>query len=194
MKKKLITAISKANKVLIQFETVIMVITLVAILILFAATIILRSVFKSDFPGMEEIVMGLSVWMYMMGCGVACHTESHVSADLIKSFIKKRVPRLIHRVWLYSICTFIGAYFLILSIQWISFQATLKPVSTVWRFPLMIPYLSVPFGFTFSTIYFAAHLLWALYSLITGRGNGGEKLPGAVNAPEVSATAAPEEA
>jgi len=193
MRKKIITVISKANKVLIQFETVIMVISLVAILILFAATIFLRSVFKSDLPGMEEIVMALSVWMYMMGCAIACHTESHVSADLIKSFIKKRVPRLVHRVWMYSINTFIGIYFTILSAQWISFQAVLNPVSTVWRFPLMIPYLSVLFGFVFSTIYFAVHLLWAIYSLITGRGNGGEKLPGAADVPEVSENTAPEE-
>lgn len=111
----------------------------------------------------------------MMGCAIACHTESHVSADLIKTVIKKRVPRLIHRVWMYMFNTFIGAYFLILSIQWIAFQMQLKPVSTVWRFPLLIPYLSVPFGFAFSTIYFMVHLLWALYSLVTGQGNGGVK-------------------
>ena len=99
MKKKLVSWISKANKALIQIETAIMVVSLVIILFLFAATILLRMVFKSDFPGMEEIVMALSVWMYMMGCAIACHTESHVSADLIKTIIKTRKPRLIHRIW-----------------------------------------------------------------------------------------------
>ena len=179
MKKKLVSWISKANKALIQIETAIMVVSLVIILILFAATILLRMVFKSDFPGMEEIVMALSVWMYMMGCAIACHTESHVSADLIKTIIKTRKPRLIHRIWMYSFNTFIGVYFTILSLQWISFQMLLKPVSTVWRFPLLIPYLSVPFGFIFSSIYFAAHLLWAIYSLVTGRGDGGVNVPAA---------------
>lgn len=175
MKKRFVDTIGKGNRLLIHVETVIMVISLVLILILFAATILLRMVFKSDLPGMEEIVMALSVWMYMMGCAIACHTESHVSADLIKTVIKKRVPRLIHRVWMYTFNTFIGVYFLILSVQWVAFQMQLKPVSTVWRFPLLIPYLSVPFGFAFSTIYFAVHLLWALYSLVTGQGNGGVK-------------------
>lgn len=178
MKKRFAAAVGRANRFFIQIETVIMVVSLVLILILFAATILLRMVFQSDLPGMEEVVMALSVWMYMMGCAIACHTESHVSADLIKAVIKKRVPRLIHRVWMYGFNTFIGAYFTILSFQWIAFQMQLNPVSTVWRFPLLIPYLSVPFGFVFSTIYFAVHLLWALYSLITGQGNGGVKETG----------------
>lgn len=178
MKKRLMTAVGKANRFFIQIETAIMVVSLVLILILFAATILLRMVFKSDLPGMEEIVMALSVWMYMMGCGIACHTESHVSADLIKTVIKKRVPRLIHRVWMYGFNTFIGAYFAMLSFEWIAFQSQLNPVSTVWRFPLLIPYLSIPFGFVFSTIYFAVHLIGAICSLVTGQGNGGVKEPG----------------
>ena len=113
---------------MIQIETAIMVVSLVIILFLFAATILLRMVFKSDFPGMEEIVMALSVWMYMMGCAIACHTESHVSADLIKTIIKKRKPRLIHRIWMYSFNTFIGVYFTVLSLQWISFQMLLSSI------------------------------------------------------------------
>ena len=52
MKKQLVSWISKANKALIQIETAIMVVSLVIILFLFAATILLRMVFKSDFPGM----------------------------------------------------------------------------------------------------------------------------------------------
>lgn len=175
MKNRLMTAVGRANRFFIRIETAIMVVSLVLILILFAATILLRMVFKSDLPGMEEIVMALSVWMYMMGCAIACHTESHVSADLIKTLIKKRVPRLIHRVWMYGINTFIGAYFAMLSFEWIAFQSQLNPVSTVWRFPLLIPYLSIPFGFVFSTIYFAVHLIWAVCSLVTGQGNGGVK-------------------
>lgn len=175
MKKYLMTAVGRVNRFFIQIETAIMVVSLVLILILFAATILLRMVFKSDLPGMEEIVMALSVWMYMMGCAIACHTESHVSADLIKTVIKKRVLRLIHRVWMYGFNTFIGAYFTMLSFEWIAFQSQLNPVSTVWRFPLLIPYMSIPFGFVFSTIYFAVHLIWAVCSLITGQGNGGVK-------------------
>lgn len=172
MKKQFAAALNKANKLFMRVEQAIMAVTLVLILIIFAATIILRMVFMSDFPGMEEIVMGLSVWMYMMGCAMACYEETHVSADLIKTFIKKRTPKLIHRIWMYTFNTFIGAYFSLLSFQWIALQLTLKPVSTVWRFPLLIPYCSVPFGLVLSTIYFAVHLLGAIYALATGKNCG----------------------
>ena len=46
MKKRLVDAIGKGNRLLIHVETVIMVISLVLILILFAARILLSMVFK----------------------------------------------------------------------------------------------------------------------------------------------------
>ena len=163
----------KANDILMNLESFVSSIALILILVLYFLTIVLRMVFGSDLKGMEELVMLLAVWMYMIGIGMATCKEAHVVADLIKAFLKKRRPRLIHRIWIYAVNSFICIFFLILAVKWIRFQMVLNPKSTVYRFPLLIPYCSIPFGFAFSSIYSVMHLVHALYALVTGKGNGG---------------------
>jgi len=165
---KLVRGLKRVNDALMSVERTIMGVCLVLILVLFFLTIIARMVFDSDVPGMEEIVMTMAVWLYCVGAALACYTDTHVSADLIKTMMKTKRAKAIHRLYIFAFNIFISGYFTVLSLEWLSFQAALKPVTAIWRYSLMIPYSSTLFGFIFCDIYFVMHFIKALYVLVTG--------------------------
>jgi TRAP-type C4-dicarboxylate transport system, small permease component len=164
----MIDALAKVNQVVLNCKRLAQAICFLLILIIFFITIVARLVFMSDFPGMEEIVMLLAVWLYMFGAALGTYDDTHISADLISTLIKSPRGKAVHKLYVFIVNALIAGYFLNLSWTWFQFNLQMNPLSTVWRFPMVIAYASILFGFFFVFIYTIMHLIVTIQRLVTG--------------------------
>ena len=165
---KMIAALARINQVAMKFQRLAQAICFLLILAIFFITIIARLVFMSDFPGMEEIVMLLAVWLYMFGAALGTYDDSHISADLVSTLIKSSRGKAMHKLYVFTINALISGYFLNLAWTWFQFNLMMNPLSTVWRFPMLIAYASILFGFVFIFIYTIMHLIITIHKLAQG--------------------------
>ena len=163
---KALDAIARINRAVMDCERLGQAICFMLILIIFFATIVARLVLMSDFPGMEEIVMLLAVWLYMFGAALGTYDDTHISADLVSTMIKSARGKAVHKLYVFIINALISGYFLNLSWTWFQFNLQMNPLSTVWRFPMIIAYASILFGFLFIFIYTLMHLVKTILRLL----------------------------
>ena len=166
--KNVIEVLDRINQVVMNGKRLGQAICFMLILAVFFITIIARLVFKSDFPGMEEIVMLLAVWLYMFGAALGTYDDTHISADLVSTMIKSPRGKAVHKLYVFIINALISGYFLNLSWTWFQFNLQMNPLSTVWRFPMVIAYASILFGFVFIFAYTIMHLIKTVLKLARG--------------------------
>ena len=161
--------LSQINHVFMKILEFAMNCFMAAIPLLFVINIILRGCFKTSLLGAEEIIVLLSVWIYFIGAAFGSYEDRHVSGDLIKTLMKTRRAKAIHRIWIYTLSTLISGGVTALAVRWIEFQTKIKAVTDVLAMPKLFMYYAAVVGFVLMTIYFFIHLCKAIYVLITNR-------------------------
>lgn len=77
------------DKVVIRsFAIICFVMAMLLALIISAATI-MRYVLEMDLYGYEEWIKIFAFWLYFMGAGYGAFAGSHVSADLVQSYVRE---------------------------------------------------------------------------------------------------------
>ena len=117
--KSIVKTLEKINDIWMKIAASAMNCLLLLILVLFAITIIMRQIFGTNFFGQEEIVTTMAVWIYFIGAAFGTYEDIHVSGDLIKTLMKTRRARAIHRIYCFAINTAIAVVFTYLDIIWI---------------------------------------------------------------------------
>jgi TRAP-type C4-dicarboxylate transport system permease small subunit len=74
---------------LLKFERAVVVTCCIAIVGLVFLTVILRYFFKTNFQGMEELIMLFAFGIYFIGGAIGSHDESQITADVMSFFIKR---------------------------------------------------------------------------------------------------------
>jgi TRAP-type C4-dicarboxylate transport system permease small subunit len=156
-------------------------------------------VLQGDLFGYEEWVKLIAFWLYFLGGAYGAYNDTHVSADLINSYLKgktRQVMIFIRQV-ITSILSFVFVYlgyhfFMfgllgplrknILTVDWngsvLSFNLVdlwnLRAIArtTVWQIPLWTSYAAVFLGLIFMAIYFSRRCIHTGIALFKG---GNEK-------------------
>jgi len=77
-------------KFLLRFQKTIMIFTSLSIVFLLTASTILRYFFKTDIPGVEELLLLPIFWLYFMGGSQASYEDSHISGELLSTYVKNK--------------------------------------------------------------------------------------------------------
>lgn len=124
---------------------------LVCLLIVIGA--FMRYILKKDFYGSEEIILLIAFWMYFIGSAVAAYEGSHISADLISSYLKSEKQRIVLKI----VQGFISLLLFIILTWWAfefnKFSLNVGQKTQVYKIPMVASLSAVLFSFVLSTFY-----------------------------------------
>lgn len=163
------------DKVVIRsFAIICFVMAMLLALIISAATI-MRYILEMDLYGYEEWIKIFAFWLYFMGAGYGAFAGSHVSADLVQSYVREgTLKRLL--LFVKTVVT-LGVTLLFTWYGWDFFYfgfagplgtGVAIPKTVAWRIPLWTGYLPIFIGLLFMSYYFAWDMIRAAKELFTG--------------------------
>ena len=79
------------DKVVINFYSIVCFVMSILLVLIISAATLMRYVFEMDLYGYEEWIKIFAFWLYFMGAGYGAFAGTHVSADLVQSYMKEGV-------------------------------------------------------------------------------------------------------
>lgn len=144
---------------LLKIQRFILVISGLFVIVGISLVVLFRYFLKLDLFGMEEIITIFAFWMYFIGGAYGAYERSHISADLVSSYVKNDR----WRTSLKAINSIITAGLCVLFLKWAYdyFLWTLdaNPKSTALHIPMIIPQSAILIGFILMSFYFLVHLV-----------------------------------
>lgn len=156
------------------FSIICFVMSMLLMLIISAATIA-RYILKIDLYGYEEWVKIFAFWLYFIGAGFGAFAGTHVSADLVQSYLPeswfKRFLLLVRTV--VTVCvtllfTWYGWDFFYFAYLGPLGTGVAIPKTVAWRIPLWTAYLSIFLGLLYMSWYFIRDMVDAAKALFSG--------------------------
>jgi TRAP-type C4-dicarboxylate transport system permease small subunit len=166
---------TQVDKVLLPFFSLICVVCSLLLALVISAAAFTRYVIGGDLYGFEEWVKLFAFWLYFMGGAYGAYNDTHVSADIIDSYMKEGTFKRFVVVLRNFITTAISVLFTWYGYEFFMFgfmgplgTRVAIPRTTVWSIPLWTSYLAVFLGLIFMTFYFGMRLLRNTRVLIRG--------------------------
>ena len=166
------------DKITVSFYSIVCFVMSMLLTVIISAATIMRYIFEMDLYGYEEWIKIFAFWLYFMGAGYGAFAGSHVSADLVQSYLKEG---LLKRLLLFTKCVItLGVTLLFTKYGWdyliFGFMGPLGtgvaiPKTVAWRIPLWTAYISIFLGLLSMSYYFLWDLIRAAQALITGGKN-----------------------
>jgi len=135
---------------------------------------IFRYVFKIDFFGAEEILTLLAFWLYFIGGAYGSYEDSHISADVVNSFVKNEKVLKILAIIKYSLSTVISAVVTYWAINHISWLFETNPKTSVFKIPVVANQICILVCFVLTTVYMLMHLIMTIKDSNTNKEEGAE--------------------
>ncbi|MBM6590583.1 TRAP transporter small permease [Brevibacterium sp. RIT 803] len=170
------TFLASGAKGLISAQRWIMFICCACVIIGLFAQVILRYVFETTMLGLSELILIPTLWMYFIGASYASAQRTHISADVLQSYIRNRRVKGAIRAIVAVISVAIG-----LILSWWAFlyveHGLSRPKSTsVYEIPLITVQVAVLVGFVLMTFYTAVNLFSEITTLRTGSAERSESV------------------
>lgn len=147
----------------------------ILLVIIISAATIMRYILEMDLYGYEEWIKIFAFWLYFMGAGYGAFAGTHVSADLVQSYVKEGTFK---RILIVTKCaitlgvtllfTWYGFDFFIFGYAGPLGTGVAIPKTVAWRIPLWTAYLSIFLGLLSMSYYFAWDLVRAGKALVFG--------------------------
>lgn len=150
---------------LLKLQRFILIICSLFIVLGMVTAVFFRYVLDINFMGLNELILILSIWMYFIGAALGSYERSHISADLVSSYIKNK--RIKNGISLFnSILTVILSFlFIIWSYDLVAWGLEKNTVSNVLGIPMIVAQSSILVGFVLMFVYSIAHLIQDLSKL-----------------------------
>ena len=163
------------DKIVVGFFSTVCFVSFILLTVIIGAATFVRYVLEGDLYGYEEVVKLLSFWLYFAGAAWGAYNRSHVSADLVQSFVPEgRVKRFL--VFLKDLITvavsllfvWYGYDFFMFGLLGPRGTGVAVPKTTIWRIPLWTSYLAIFTGLVFMAYYFAVALIESASDMLRG--------------------------
>ena len=79
------------DKITVSFYSIVCFVMSILLTVIISAATIMRYIFEMDLYGYEEWIKIFAFWLYFMGAGYGAFAGTHVSADLVQSYVKEGV-------------------------------------------------------------------------------------------------------
>lgn len=157
---------------LLKIQRFIMFTSSILIVIGLSITVVLRYILKMDLFGMEDLLIIPVFSLYFFGATYGSYENSHISADILDSYIKN--PKTILKVRIFTNALSIAAsgIFSFWAIQYFLWSFDKMESTSGWHIPLFIPHGIVMIGFILMTMYMLIHLYNQIQQIRTGKVEG----------------------
>ncbi|MDO5562152.1 MAG: TRAP transporter small permease [Synergistaceae bacterium] len=156
------------------FSIICFVMSMLLVVIISAATVA-RYIFEIDLYGYEEWIKIFAFWLYFMGAGYGAFAGTHVSADLVQSYVKEGTlkrfiifVRTVITLGITLLFTWYGYDFFYFGLRGPLGTGIAIPKSVAWRIPLWTAYISIFLGLLSMSYYFFWDFVRAAKDLFTG--------------------------
>ena len=156
------------------YSIICFVMSMLLVVIISAATV-MRYVLEMDLYGYEEWIKIFAFWLYFMGAGFGAYAGTHVSADLVQSYVKEGTFK---RLLIFTktfitlgvtlLFTWYGYDFFIFGFTGPLGTGVAIPKTVAWRIPLWTAYSAIFVGLLSMSYYFTWDLIKAGKALFTG--------------------------
>ena len=164
------------DKITVSFYSVVCFVMAILLMVIITAATLMRYIFEMDLYGYEEWVKIFAFWLYFMGAGYGAFTGTHISADLISSYLKDGVFK---RTLTFVKCVItLGVTLLFTKYGWdyfiFGFMGPLGtgvaiPRTVAWRIPLWTAYAAIFLGLLSMSYYFLWDTIRAGKALFGGK-------------------------
>lgn len=144
----------------------------ILIVIGLSLTVVLRYILKMDLFGMEDLLIIPVFCLYFFGATYGSYENSHISADILDSYIKNPKVLLIIRMFTNAVSIAASGIFSVWAIQYFLWSFDKMESTSGWHIPLFIPHGIVMIGFILMTMYMLIHLFNQIQQLRTGKVEG----------------------
>ena len=163
------------DKVVVSFYSIVCFVMSILLVVIISCATIMRYVLEMDLYGYEEWIKIFAFWLYFMGAGYGAFAGTHVSADLIQSYMKESMfkrliifIRTLITLGVTLLFTWYGYDFFMFGFAGPLGTGVAIPRSVAWRIPLWTAYLSIFLGLVSMSYYFFWDMVRAGKALIKG--------------------------
>lgn len=163
------------DKITVSFYSIICFTMSILLTVIISAATIMRYILEMDLYGYEEWIKIFAFWLYFMGAGYGAFAGTHVSADLVQSYVKEGVLKRF-LIFTKTVVT-LGVTLLFTKYGWdylvFGFLGPLGtgvalPRTVAWRIPLWTAYLPIFIGLASMSYYFMWDMIRAGQALFSG--------------------------
>ena len=163
------------DKITVNLYSIICFTMSMLLMIVISAATLTRYVLHMDLYGFEEWIKIFAFWLYFMGAGFGAYAGTHVSADLVQSYLKDGTLKNL-LIFIRTVIT-LGVTLLFTwygwDFFWFGFRGPLGtgvaiPKTVAWRIPMWTAYISIFLGLLSMSWYFARDMVRAGKDLLRG--------------------------
>ena len=163
------------DKVVTTTFAIICFVMAITLAVIISMATVMRYILEMDLYGYEEWIKIFAFWLYFMGAGYGAFAGSHVSADLVQSYVKEGTFK---RLLIFTktfitlgvtlLFTWYGYDFFIFGFTGPLGTGVAIPKTVAWRIPLWTAYSAIFVGLLSMSYYFTWDLIKAGKALFTG--------------------------
>jgi len=163
------------DKITVSFFAIVCFSMAMLLTVIISAATVMRYVLEMDLYGYEEWVKIFAFWLYFMGGAYGAFAGTHITADLVTSYLKDTLFR---RLLIFT-KTVVTLSIMLLFTWWgwqffnFGFMGPLGtgvaiPKTVAWRIPMWTAYAAIFLGLVSMSYYFAWDMIRAAKALIKG--------------------------
>ena len=163
------------DKIVVNGFSAVTLVMSILLTILIAMATFVRYVIQGDLYGYEEWVKLFAFWLYFSGAAIGAFNGTHVSADLVNSYVPEGLVKRLLVVLKGAVTLGVTLLFVWYGYDFFMFgfmgplgTGIALPKTTIWRIPLWTSYLAIFLGLIFMAFYFFLDLLRSLKALFGG--------------------------
>ena len=163
---------SRFGKTLSSAQQWIMLITAILLVLMEFIYVLMRYLLHKDFPGFEELVRIIIFWLYFMGSANGSMERSHITADMVDTFVKSEKVKKINKIVMHTLGLVILGYLVFLSAKFVIFNIQWGGTTSTYRLPLATSQLAILIGFALMFFYDACHYVADILEIVRGVPSG----------------------
>jgi len=156
---------------LLKAQRLFMFLSCLLITIGLSITVFFRYVFKLDVFGIEELQLIPTFLLYFLGAAYASYERSHITADMVDSFVKSEKAKQSIRTLNAIVTLVVSLIFTYWTIKHFIWSYETRGTTAAWKLPVFIPYGIVMLGFVFISLYSVMHMVKQAGTLLKKAGD-----------------------
>lgn len=150
---------SKLSRGIAAFQKTVVLVFLIMIPLLVVMQVILRYVLQMPLMGIEEIMLFPTIWLYLLGGGVASSERDHIQAGILALYIKKEKPQAVFFLIRTIVSVLISGWLTYWAFKYFLYSMKVWKLSSLLYLPLFFGECAMFIGLVFMTYFTFVELL-----------------------------------
>lgn len=150
---------AKISKGIAAVQKTVVLILLIVIPLLVVTQVILRYVLQMPLMGIEEIMLFPTIWLYMLGGGVASRERDHIQAGILALYIKKEKSLAVFFLVRTVISVLVSSWLTYWAFKYFLYSMMVWKLSSLLYLPLFFGESALFIGLLFMTYFTLVELI-----------------------------------